>query len=252
MGHQEPTQFNIIPLIVAAILIFIQFVVTCIAYWAFKQRKSCDYCYDSAGVPNCPGTQPVRPPVPRPRRPPCEGTRSTLRDAGSEVLFPSGGRCPQPQCTRAAVVLASAPFVSVGALHCACRNAATRRAPARSESLNCRCCWHPKPRALRSTDAQPIPQMQMCAPAAAGQSLEMAVMPVSLLPPNAAAADIALIAAAYAAGLAAADKAAADKAACTNTAPSSGFQAECYVKPAAVVLDASSQAKVSVAGHMRA
>ncbi len=81
------------------------------------------------------------------------------------------------------MVLASAPFVSVGALHCACRNAAaTRRASPRSESLNCRCCWKPKPRALRSTDAQPIPQMQMCAPAAAGQSVEMAVMPVSLLP----------------------------------------------------------------------
>jgi hypothetical protein len=83
------------------------------------------------------------------------------------------------------VVLASAPFVSVGATHCACHKAVTRIARARSESLNCRCCWHPKPRVLRSTDAQPIPQMQMCAPAAAGQSVEMAVMPVSLsLLPN--------------------------------------------------------------------
>jgi hypothetical protein len=78
------------------------------------------------------------------------------------------------------VVLASAPFVADFSLHCACRNAATRRARARSESLNCRFCWHPKPRILRSTDAPPIPQMQMCAPAAAGQSVEMAVMPVSL------------------------------------------------------------------------
>jgi hypothetical protein len=67
-----------------------------------------------------------------------------------------------------------------------------------------------------------------------------------------AAADKALAAASYLAGLAAADKAAADKAAAdkaarTNTAPSSsasGFQAECYVKPATVLLDTSSQAKV--------
>jgi hypothetical protein len=75
------------------------------------------------------------------------------------------------------VVFASAPFVAVGALHCACRYAATRRAQTRSESLDCRFCWHPKPRVLRSTDVQPIPQMQMRAQAAAGQSVEMAVMP---------------------------------------------------------------------------
>jgi hypothetical protein len=50
-----------------------------------------------------------------------------------------------------------------------------------SESLCCRCCWHPKPRVvLQSTIAQPIPQMQMSAPAGAGQSVEMAVMPMSL------------------------------------------------------------------------
>ncbi len=84
------------------------------------------------------------------------------------------------------MVLASGPFVAVGALHCALRNAAT---PACSNTLRvaltCRFCWHPKPRALHSTDAPPIPQMQMCAPAAASQSVEMAVMAMSLsLRPN--------------------------------------------------------------------
>jgi hypothetical protein len=44
-------------------------------------------------------------------------------------------------------------------------------------ALTRRCCWHPKPRVLHSTDAQPIPQMQMRAPAATSQSVEMAVMP---------------------------------------------------------------------------
>ncbi len=86
------------------------------------------------------------------------------------------------------MVFASGPFVAallVGASHCACRYAATRRARTRSESLDCRFCWHPKPRVLQSTDAQPIPQMQMCAPVGAGQTVEMAVMPVSLsLRPN--------------------------------------------------------------------
>ncbi len=83
------------------------------------------------------------------------------------------------------MVLASTPFVAVPSLHCACRNAATRRARTRSESVNCRCCWHPKPSILRSRNPEPIPQMQMCAPAAAGQPVEMAVMPVSLsLLPN--------------------------------------------------------------------
>jgi hypothetical protein len=45
-----------IRVIIAAALIFIQFVATCIAYWAFtfKKHKSCDCCYDNVGVPNCP------------------------------------------------------------------------------------------------------------------------------------------------------------------------------------------------------
>ncbi len=54
----------LLPIIIVAALIFlIQLVAICIAFFAFKQRHSCDCChdccYDNAGIPNCPSAQPV-------------------------------------------------------------------------------------------------------------------------------------------------------------------------------------------------
>ena len=53
-------------IIVPALVASIQLVAMCIAYWAFTQRKSCDCCYDTAGVPNCPSAPPDLPTRPSP------------------------------------------------------------------------------------------------------------------------------------------------------------------------------------------
>jgi hypothetical protein len=51
--------FLIVPILIAAgFLVFIQLVEMYVAYWAFTHRKSCDCCYDSNGIPNCPSARP--------------------------------------------------------------------------------------------------------------------------------------------------------------------------------------------------
>jgi hypothetical protein len=72
----------------------VQLVAIWIAYWAFKQRRPCGCCYENAGVPNCPSAPPASFALPSPSPRDCEGTRSTIRVAGSEVLLPRGGRRP--------------------------------------------------------------------------------------------------------------------------------------------------------------
>ncbi len=55
-SSKVPLEDQLFRLIMVAALVssgfLIQLVAICIAYWAFKHRKSCDCCYDDAGVPN--------------------------------------------------------------------------------------------------------------------------------------------------------------------------------------------------------
>ena len=134
--------------IAAVFVVFIQLVAMYVAYWAFTHRKSCDCCYDSNGIPNCPS---ARPNVSSH----CARTDAKGR-ACSQVLLSLGRRhlarglwrCMRHQYLFRHLLYIVSP-------HCLAIPLGTP-----SESLDCRACWVPMPRWQLLEQTIPAPTVE--------------------------------------------------------------------------------------------